>query len=92
MMQDCKADLPGGHGHLDECELAAPLCMVVQHLLQGQQLELYALEQVHVVHAHKHRLALKLHRQLSALSTLQLDRATEDERATAAQLSIWCQT
>ena len=51
---------PGGQGDLDKGEAATPLGAPVQQLLQRQKLQLDALEQVHVIHAHQHRLAFEL--------------------------------
>ena len=51
---------PGRVSDLHQHEAAAPLGVVVQHALHGRQLELDALEQVHVVHADQHGLPLEL--------------------------------
>lgn len=69
--ENCWAEeAPGGIGDLDEDEAAAPLRVVVQHALHRQQLQLNALEQVHVVHADQHHLPLELHSRTRAASAM----------------------
>ena len=69
---------PGCIGDLYEGQAPPPLWVVVQDTLQGQELQLDALEQVHVVHSYHHCLPLELHRQRSTCQLCAFDMAMPD--------------